>query len=84
MNGDKLENRRKSLYLYLDEDGNYNFNESGSSYFIMTCVEMRRPFSEVHARLLDIKYDCIEIGLDLDRFHASDDQQKPAMVFIEF
>jgi hypothetical protein len=69
-------NRKKALYLYLDEAGNYSFSENGSKYFIMTCVVMRRPFNEIHSRLMDIKYDCIEIGLDLERFHASDDQQK--------
>jgi len=67
---------KQALYLYLDEAGNFNFNEYGSKYFILTCVVMRRPFDEVHGKLLDIKYDCIEIGLDLERFHASDDQQK--------
>jgi len=66
----------KALYLYLDEAGNFNFNEHGSKYFIMTCVQMQRPFGKAHSELLDIKYDCIELGLDLERFHASDDQQK--------
>jgi hypothetical protein len=72
---------KQALYLYLDEAGNFNFNKLGSKYFILTCVIMRRPFSEVHSKLLDIKYDCIEIGLDLGRFHASDDQQKTRDAF---
>jgi len=67
---------KKALYLYLDEAGNFNFNEHGSKYFIMTCTVMCRPFGNAHGKMLDIKYDCIELGIDLERFHASDDQQK--------
>jgi hypothetical protein len=72
---------KPALYLYLDEAGNYNFNEHGSRYFIMTCVVMKRPFDPIHSELLDAKYDCLENGLDLDRFHASDDQQKTRAEF---
>lgn len=66
---------RPALYLYLDEAGNYDFSEAGSSYFILTCVVMRRPFSPIHGEVLSIKYDCLEFGVDLDRFHASNDKQ---------
>lgn len=40
----------------------------------MTCVVSTRPFA-AHCDLLDIKYDCLEQGLDLDRFHATEDKQ---------
>jgi hypothetical protein len=65
----------KSLYAYLDEAGNYDFSERGSKFFIMTCAIMRRPFTDTHKEMLELKYDCLESGLDLDRFHASDDVQ---------
>lgn len=40
----------------------------------MTCVIMRRPFVG-HADLLALKYDCLESGLPLECFHASEDKQ---------
>ncbi len=60
--------------MYFDEAGNFDFSPSGSKFFVMTCVVTRRPFAP-HADLLDIKYDCLENGLDLDRFHATVDKQ---------
>jgi hypothetical protein len=67
--------KKPALYLYLDEAGNYDFRETGSKYFILTCVVMERPFNPVHGKILDIKYDCLELGFDVSRFHASDDKQ---------
>lgn len=61
-------------YLYFDEAGNFDFSQNGSKYFIMTCVVSKRPFS-THGDLLDIKYNCLEKGLDLNRFHATEDKQ---------
>jgi hypothetical protein len=60
--------------MYFDEAGNFDFSPGGSKYFIMTAVVSRRPFAP-HGELLDIKYDCLETGLDLDRFHATEDRQ---------
>jgi hypothetical protein len=62
------------LYLYFDEGGNFDFSRSGSDYFSMTCVAIRRPFN-THPALLRIKYDCLERGLSLERFHATEDKQ---------
>lgn len=60
------------LYLYIDESGNLDFSEKGTEWFIVTGVVMRRPFDAATA-LLAYKYDCIEDGLDIERFHASED-----------
>lgn len=63
-----------TLYLYVDEAGNFDFSPGGTRFFCMTCLVMRRPFVW-HAPLLDIKYECLESGLDLEYFHASEDRQ---------
>jgi len=63
-----------TLYIYVDEAGNFDFTPTGSRYFCMSCLVTRRPF-EWHAPLLDLKYDCLESGLDLEYFHASEDRQ---------
>ena len=64
-----------TLYLYLDESGNFDFSENGTDYFIMTGVAMRRPF-ECAKSLLSYKYDCIEAGAKIERFHACEDSDR--------
>ncbi len=60
------------LYLYIDESGNLDFSETGTEWFIVTGVSMHRPFDTAMS-LLTFKYDCIEEGLDVERFHANED-----------
>lgn len=72
--------KMRTIFLYLDEAGNFDFSEKGSRYYILTCVAMRRPFHHV-APLSSIKYDLIEqhrIPKHLTNyfeFHASEDPQ---------
>lgn len=59
-----------TLFLYLDESGNFDFAKTGTPYFIMTCLVSRRPFKACHD-LMDYKYDCFEQVLPLKNFmHA--------------
>ena len=62
----------KRVYVFLDESGNLDFSPSGTRYFVMTSVSMKRPF-QMNAALDGYKYDCIEYGLEQDRFHCTDD-----------
>ena len=62
------------LYIYVDEAGNFDFSPGGTKFFIMTCVTVCRPFP-AHQRLLDVKYDQLQTGLNLEYFHASEDRQ---------
>lgn len=64
-----------TLFLYLDESGNFDFSQTGTSYFIMTCVASRRPFVACHD-LMDYKYDCFEQGVTLKKFHACEDNDQ--------
>jgi Protein of unknown function (DUF3800) len=63
-----------NLYIYVDEAGNFDFSPRGTKYFIMTCVTVCRPFP-AQQRLLEVKYDHLQTGLDLECFHASEDRQ---------
>jgi len=65
---------RKAIYLFIDEAGNFDFGHSGTRHFLLAGVLMRRPFAHLPA-LLDVKYDLLEEGLDLEYFHASEDRQ---------
>lgn len=59
-------------YLFLDEGGNFDFSPTGTRYFVMSSVAMRRPFA-AHSPLDDFKHDCLEYGLDTEYFHCADD-----------
>lgn len=63
-----------SLYIFLDEGGDLNFSQSGTKFFTLTCVTKCRPFA-LDDHLLSLKYDLLEEGLGLERFHASEDRQ---------
>lgn len=64
----------KCLYVYLDEAGNFDFSEKGTRYFMLGSVALERPFG-FHTLLAELRFDLLEQGLDIERFHASDDKQ---------
>lgn len=61
-----------TLWLFLDESGNFDFSSTGTKYFIMTCLATRRPFVACHD-LMNIKYDFFEKGISMKKFHATED-----------
>ena len=63
------------LYLFLDEGGNLDFSPNGTRFFTLTCLTKKRPF-DAYKGLSDLKYDLIEQGIAIDRFHASEDRQE--------
>ncbi len=62
------------LYIFLDEAGNLDFSPSGTRYFLLGAVTKERPFN-AYKELTDLKYDLAERGLDLEYFHAAEDNQ---------
>lgn len=65
----------RTLYLYFDESGNLDFKQSGTPFFIITCAVTTRPFNA--GRLLtDLRYDLMEHGHALEKFHACEDVQE--------
>ncbi len=65
----------RCAYIFLDESGNLDFSESGTRYFLLTSVSMRRPFPAFNA-LDDYKHDCLEGGRNLEHFHCSRDREE--------
>ena len=65
-----------SLYIFLDEGGNFDFSPKGSKYFTLTCVSLFRPF-KLHTNLDTYKYDLIEHRIapriSMDHFHCAYD-----------
>ena len=62
------------LYVFLDEAGNFDFSPTGTKYFLITSLTKKRPF-EAYKDLVELKYDLIELGVNLEYFHAAEDQQ---------
>ncbi len=61
-------------YVFLDEGGNLDFSPSGTKYFTLTTVTTSRPFA-LYGPLSALRYDLIELGLDIEYFHAAEDRQ---------
>lgn len=68
--------RKDTQYIFLDEGGNFDFSKSGTRYFSITAVSMRRPF-KLHTDLDTFKYDLIERRIrpriQLESFHCAED-----------
>jgi hypothetical protein len=62
------------LYIFLDEAGNFDFSPGGSKYFIMASVTRERTFGD-YSEFVNLKYDLVEQGIDIEYFHASEDKQ---------
>ncbi len=60
--------------MFLDESGNLDFSPVGTRYFLLTSVCMTRPF-QIGKELESYKYDCLEWGLEQERFHCANDNR---------
>lgn len=63
-----------TVYIFLDESGNFDFSPGGTKHLILGCVVYRRA-SALYSEVMDLRYDLMEEGYDLERFHATDDRQ---------
>lgn len=66
--------KRRYLYLFLDEGGNLDFSPQGTRHFILTSVAKECSI-QIHLPLTEFKYDLIEFGINLEYFHASEDNK---------
>jgi hypothetical protein len=62
------------LYVFLDEAGNLDFSKNGTRFFALGALTAERPF-RTYPHLLDLKYDLVELGTNLEYFHAAEDTQ---------
>ena len=62
------------LYVFIDESGNYDFSSSGTANLILTSLitEGIRPGI---VELYELKHKLIDLGTDLEYFHATEDRQ---------
>lgn len=65
-------NKSEVVYIFLDEGGNLDFSKTGTKYFTLSSITLKRPF-ETHVQLDIYKYDLIDYGIDIEYFHCSED-----------
>jgi hypothetical protein len=63
-----------TLYMFIDEGGNFDFSPKGTKHFTLSCLTEKRPFPS-YDKLRNIKYDLIEDGINIEYFHATNDKQ---------
>lgn len=67
-----------TLYIFLDEGGNFDFSSKGTRYFTLTSVSLLRPF-KLHTILDTYKYDLIEHRIqpriEMEFFHCAEDNK---------
>ena len=66
--------KARTLYLFLDESGNFDFPPSGTSHFVLGGVATTSPASSAK-EFLTLKYRLLKEGNDVSEFHASEDRQ---------
>lgn len=64
----------KTLYLFVDESGNFDFSPKGTKYFVLSCLSTFRPVAG-RDNLIKLRYKLLEEGMDQEFFHATEDKQ---------
>lgn len=63
----------RTLFIFIDESGNFDFSPKGTKYFILSAVSTLNPLGK--EKLEEIKYDLMKNGINLEYFHATEDKQ---------
>ena len=63
----------RTLFIFIDESGNFDFSPEGTKYFVLSAVSTLNPLGK--EKLEKIKYDLMENEIDLEYFHAAEDKQ---------
>lgn len=65
-----------SLYIFIDEAGDFDFSQKGSKYLILTSVTTDN-IMPLARELYELKHDLISnTGLEVEYFHARDDRRQ--------
>lgn len=70
---------QKTLYIFIDESGNFDFTASGTKFFTLTAVSTLSPLQsrdELLQKLYEMKYAGWTNGQEDYFFHATEDRQE--------
>lgn len=65
----------KTLYLFVDESGNFDFSPKGTKFFVLSCLSTFYPVAE-REKLLLLRYELLRDGFNQEYFHATEDRQE--------
>ena len=65
----------RTLYLFIDDSGNFDFSSKGTNHFVMAGVTTTDPIAS-SAPLQQLKYGLLAEGEDVECFHASPNPQR--------
>lgn len=74
INGIRGRSLPSTTYVFIDEGGDLNFSSTGTRFFTVTSATLQRPFP-FDQPLLELRYDLMSSGLDIELFHAAQDRQ---------
>lgn len=63
-----------TLYIFIDESGNFDFSPNGTKYFVLTAISTVKPL-EKRVKLNALRYDLLNKAIDQEYFHATEDAQ---------
>ncbi len=64
----------KTLFIFIDESGNFDFSSTGTKYFILTAISTIKPLNE-REKLLKYRCQLLSEQTDQEYFHATEDKQ---------
>jgi hypothetical protein len=63
-----------TLFVFIDESGNFDFSEKGTRHFVMAGVAALAPLDSA-AEMQALRYQLLAEGVDASSFHAAEDRQ---------
>lgn len=64
----------KTLFIFVDESGNFDFSPKGTKFFVLSCLSTFKP-AEEREKLLQLHYKILNDGINQEYFHATEDKQ---------
>ena len=64
-----------TLWVYVDESGNFDFSASGTKHFVMSAFLTTEPLQTAE-KIGRLKYSLLSQGVNVSNFHASEDSQR--------
>jgi hypothetical protein len=72
----------KTLYVFVDESGNFDFSDTGTRHFVLSAICTLEP-TKCSTNIMKLKYGLLTLGFDLPYFHASENKQIIRDAFFE-
>ena len=67
--------KRRTLYVFVDESGNFDFAGTGTRHFVMSAIFTTDP-GKAAFQIHKLRYRLLENGIEAPYFHASEDEQR--------